>query len=96
MPRGAADLVQGWSRVGTLLPIIGHRSNSTSVNDPSSDGGSLRASFTQQTQRPTPPATPERYALVFTGHLGYAARVCLGKAARLEEGDSLQHAVGMA
>ncbi len=89
--------MQGWSRVGTLLPIIGHRSNSTSVNDPSSDGGSLRASFTQQAQRATPPATPERYALVLhrTPWM-YAARVCLGKAARLEEGDALQHAVGMA
>ena len=55
--------MQGWTRVGTLLPIIGHRSNASTVAEPSSDGSSLRASFNRQALDPDA-TSPARQALI--------------------------------
>lgn len=58
----SAKAIQGWNRVGTLLPIIGHRSKHTAVNEPlTSEAGSLRASFTRQIQG-AESSTPRRQA----------------------------------
>lgn len=54
--------VQGWSRVGTLLPIIGHRSGASTVADASSDNDSLRASFNRQAPK-SEAAPPTRHVL---------------------------------
>ena len=40
--------MQGWNRVGTLLPVLGHRSNASTMAEPGSDSSSLRASFNRQ------------------------------------------------
>ena len=52
--------IQGWTRVGTLLPIISHRSNASTMAEPSSDSSSLRASFNRQALK-TETAPPARH-----------------------------------